>query len=393
MKLHEHQAKDILRTYGLPVPEGRVAFSLPEVRQAAEELKEFPLVVKAQVHCGGRGKAGGVKIAANMGQLLQTAQELLGSVLQTVQCPEGKPVNRLWIEKKTAIAKEFYLGITLDRTLAQPVLMASAFGGMDIEEIVRNQPEALLREPIDPACGLMPFQARKLAASLGLPIAAFVTVATALARLFLDRDAFLVEVNPLVLTEDGELILLDAKLEIEANALPRQQDLKALEDLTQINRLEVEAQKHKLNYMKLDGNIGCMVNGAGLAMTTMDIIKLAGGNPANFLDVGGGASAEQITAAFRILMADTDVKAVFINIFGGILRCDRLAQGMIEAAKIVDITAPIIVRMEGTNVAEGRRLLTESGLRFVTADNMWEGAVEAVRLAQQGGERDGNSGQ
>jgi len=327
-----------------------------------------------------------------MDQLLQTAGSLLGSVLHTVQCPEGKPVNRLWIEKKTAIAKEFYLGITLDRTLARPVLMASAFGGMDIEEIVHSQPEALLREPIDPGQGLMPFQARKLASSLGLPFADFVKVALTLTRLYLDLDAFLVEINPLVLDENGSLILLDAKLELEANALPRQQAIRALEDMTQINPLEVEAGQYNLNYMKLDGDIGCMVNGAGLAMTTMDIIKLAGGSPANFLDVGGSASADQIANAFRILMADPDVKAVFINIFGGILRCDRLAQGMIAAAKTVDISVPVIVRMEGTNVAEARQLLAESGLQFISVDNMWDGAVQAVRLAR-GGAQNGNSGQ
>lgn len=342
MKLHEHQAKELLKRYGLPVPEGRVAFSLQEALQAAEELGEFPLVVKAQVHCGGRGKAGGVKLVKNMEELQQAVEGMLGKVLKTFQCPDGKPVSRVWIEKATNIGKEYYLSITLDRSVSKPVLMASAEGGMEIEEVAKEKPEAIHMLHIDPALGLMPSQARKMAFKLGLPVNEFVKIAVALYRAYIDLDASLVEINPLVLTKEGNLILLDAKVELDDNALIRHKDLEELEDLTQLDPLEVEAKKYSLNYIKLDGNIGCMVNGAGLAMTTMDI-------------------------------------------FGGILRCDRLANGLIEAAKMVEIKVPVVVRMEGTNVEEGRKILAESGLNFINAVDMWDGAQKAVALASKGG--------
>jgi len=382
MKLHEHQAKEILKNYNLPVPEGKVAFSLQEAKQVAEELGEFPLVVKAQVHCGGRGKAGGVKLVKSMEELETAVGGMLGKVLKTFQCPDGKPVNRVWIEKATPIEKEYYLSITLDRAVSKPVLMASAEGGMEIEEVAKEKPEAIHMLHIDPDLGLMPSQARNLAFKLGLPVNDFVKIALGLYKAYEELDASLVEINPLVLTKDGKLVLLDAKVEIDDNALFRHKDLEEMEDLTQLDPLEVEAKTYSLNYIKLDGNIGCMVNGAGLAMTTMDIIKLAGGEPANFLDVGGGANVEQIANAFRILMADKNVKTVFINIFGGILRCDRLANGLIEAAKMVEIKVPVVVRMEGTNVEEGKRILSESGLNFITAEDMWDGAKKAVELAK-----------
>ncbi|HIQ49283.1 MAG TPA: ADP-forming succinate--CoA ligase subunit beta [Aquifex aeolicus] len=383
MKLHEHQAKEIFSKYGIPVPEGKVAFSLKEAKQVAEELGEFPLVVKAQIHCGGRGKAGGVKIVKNMEELQQSVEVLLGKVLKTFQCPDGKPVNRVLIEKATNIDREYYLAITLDRSKSKPVIMASAAGGMEIEEIVKEDPDAIIIETIDPELGLMPYQTRELAFKLNLPVKDFVNIALKLYQIYRDLDASLVEINPLVITKEGNLIALDAKMDIDDNALFRHKDIQEMEDESQIPTLEAEAKKYGLNYIKLNGNIGCMVNGAGLAMATMDIIKLAGGEPANFLDVGGGANVEQIANAFRILMADPDVKAVFINIFGGILRVDRLAQGLIEASKIVELKVPVVVRLEGTNVEEGKKMLQESGLNFITAEDMWDGAKKAVELANK----------
>lgn len=383
MKLHEHQAKEIFAKYGIPVPESKVAFSLKEAKEVAEELGEFPLVVKAQIHCGGRGKAGGVKIVKDMDELEKAVESLLGKVLKTFQCPDGKPVNRVLIEKATNIDKEYYLAITLDRSKSKPVIMASAAGGMEIEEIVKENPEAIIIETIDPELGLMPYQARELAFKLNLPVKEFASIALKLYQIYSDLDASLVEINPLVLTKEGNLIALDAKLDIDDNALFRHKDLEEMEDETQLPQLEVEAKKYGLNYIKLNGNIGCMVNGAGLAMATMDIIKLAGGEPANFLDVGGGANVEQIANAFRILMADPDVKAVFINIFGGILRVDRLAQGLIEASKMVELRVPIVARLEGTNVEEGKRMLQESGLNFIIAEDMWDGAKKAVEIANK----------
>ena len=381
MKLHEHQAKEIFARYGIPVPEGRVAFTLDEAISSARELGDYPLVVKAQVHCGGRGKAGGVKIVKSEDELRDAVEGMLGKVLKTFQCPEGKPVTRVWIEKATAIDKEYYLSITLDRARSKPVLMASSAGGMEIEEIAKENPEAIIIEEIDPALGLMPYQARSLAFRLGLPVKDLSTILLKLYKIYQDLDASLVEINPLVLTKEGSVVALDAKLDIDDNSAFRHRDIEEMEDKSQISPLEVEAQRHGLNYIKLSGNIGCMVNGAGLAMATMDIIKLAGGEPANFLDVGGGANVDQIANAFRILMADEDVRAVFINIFGGILRCDRLAQGLVEAGKQVELKVPIVVRMEGTNVDEGKRILDESGMNFINAEDMWDGARKAVDLA------------
>ncbi|HIQ31582.1 MAG TPA: ADP-forming succinate--CoA ligase subunit beta [Aquifex aeolicus] len=385
MKLHEHQAKEIFARYGIPVPEGKVAFTLQEAQRVAEELGTFPLVVKAQVHCGGRGKAGGVKVVRDGKELTDAVKSMLGKTLKTFQCPDGKPVSRVWIEKATVIDKEYYLSITLDRARRKPVLMASAAGGMEIEEIAKENPEAILIECIDPSLGLMPYQARRLAFKLGLPAGEFSRLALSLYKVYLDLDASLVEVNPLVLDGEGKLIALDAKVELDDNALFRHKDVEEMEDETQVSPLEVEAKKYGLNYIKLSGNIGCMVNGAGLAMATMDIVKLAGGEPANFLDVGGGANVEQIANAFRILTADEDVKAVFINIFGGILRCDRLAQGLVEAGKITKLSVPIVVRMEGTNVEEGKKILAESGMNFINAEDMWDGAKKAVELSKSRG--------
>ncbi len=383
MKLHEHQAKEIFAKYGIPVPEGKAAFSVEQAKEIAEELGEFPLVVKAQVHCGGRGKAGGVKIVKNMDELEEAVSSLLGKTLKTFQCPDGKPVTRVLIEKATNIDKEYYAAITLDRSKSKPVLMASAAGGMEIEEIVKENPDAIIIETIDPELGLMPYQARKMAFKLGLPVKDAAKIFLKMWEIYKDLDASLVEINPLVLTKEGKVIALDAKMDIDDNALFRHPDIAELEDEEQLPPQEREAKKYNLNYVKLNGNIGCMVNGAGLAMTTMDIVKLAGGEPANFLDVGGGANVEQIANAFRILMGDPDVKVVFINIFGGILRVDRLARGIIEASKMVEIRVPIVARLEGTNAEEGRKLLLESGLNIIPVKDMWEGAQKAVELAKQ----------
>jgi len=383
MKLHEHQAKEIFAKYGIPVPEGKAAFSLEQAKEIAEELGEFPLVVKAQVHCGGRGKAGGVKIVKNMNELEEAVTSLLGKTLKTFQCPDGKPVTRVLIEKATNIDKEFYAAITLDRSKSKPVLMVSAAGGMEIEEIVKENPDAIIIETIDPELGLMPYQARKLAFKLGLPVKDASKIFLKMWEIYKNEDASLVEINPLVLTKEGKVVALDAKMDIDDNALYRHPDLAELEDEEQLPPQEREAKKYNLNYVKLNGNIGCMVNGAGLAMTTMDIVKLAGGEPANFLDVGGGANVEQIANAFRILMGDPDVKVVFINIFGGILRVDRLAKGIIEASKMVEIRVPIVARLEGTNAEEGRKLLLESGLNIIPVKDMWEGAKKAVELAKE----------
>jgi succinyl-CoA synthetase beta subunit len=383
MKLHEHQAKEIFAKYGIPVPEGKAAFTLEQAKEIAEELGEFPLVVKAQVHCGGRGKAGGVKIVKNMEELEEAVSSLLGKTLKTFQCPDGKPVTRVLIEKATNIDKEFYAAITLDRSKSKPVLMASAAGGMEIEEIVKENPDAIIIETIDPELGLMPYQARKMAFKLGLPVKEASKIFLKMWEIYKDLDASLVEINPLVVTKEGKVVALDAKMDIDDNALFRHPDLAELEDEEQLPPQEREAKRYNLNYVKLNGNIGCMVNGAGLAMTTMDIVKLAGGEPANFLDVGGGANVEQIANAFRILMGDPDVKVVFINIFGGILRVDRLAKGIIEASKMVEIRVPIVARLEGTNAEEGRKLLLESGLNIVPVKDMWEGAQKAVELAKK----------
>jgi succinyl-CoA synthetase beta subunit len=385
MKIHEYQAKAILARYGVPVPRGEVGFTKTEARAIAERLKSPMVVVKAQIHAGGRGKGGGVKLARSADEAEHLAGQILGMKLVTPQTgAEGRIVRRVLIEEGLDIARELYLGILVDRATGAPVFMASSAGGMEIEEVAKSNPEAILKESINPALGLQPFQARKLAFGLNLAgdtAAAAVPFFQALYRAFLETDASLVEINPCVVTGDGDLVALDAKVNFDDSALYRHKDLRELRDFEEEDPLEVEASKYGLNYIKLDGNVGCMVNGAGLAMSTMDIIKLAGGAPANFLDVGGGASAEQVKNAFKILISDTHVKAVFINIFGGILRCDVLATGVVNAAKELHVTVPIVVRMEGTNVEEGKKILLGSGLQFTIADGMKDGAEKVVRLA------------
>jgi succinyl-CoA synthetase beta subunit len=385
MKIHEYQAKAILSRYGVTTPRGEVAFTKEEAREAAKRLKSHMVVVKAQIHAGGRGKGGGVKLARSADEAAEIASHILGMTLVTVQTgPQGRVVKRLLIEEGLDIKRELYLGLLIDRESGRPVFMASAAGGMEIEQVAKENPGAILREPIHPAVGLQPYQARKLAFGLGLT-AEQVTAATpflqALYRAFIDTDASLLEINPCVVTGDGRLVALDAKMTFDDNGLFRHKDLRELRDLDEEDPLEVEASKYGLNYIKLDGTVACMVNGAGLAMATMDIIKYAGGSPANFLDVGGGASADQVKSAFKILMSDPAVKAVFINIFGGILRCDVLATGVVAAAKDLQLGVPIVVRMEGTNVERGQQILKESGLNFTIADGMKDGAQKVVALA------------
>jgi succinyl-CoA synthetase beta subunit len=386
MKVHEHQAKEVFRKYGLPVPEGYPAFTVEEAVEVAQRIGKFPVVVKAQIHAGGRGKAGGVKLANSLEEVKQYAAELLGKTLVTFQTgPEGLPVSRIYIEEGTNIDKEFYVAITLDRSKSKLIIMASAEGGMEIEEVAAKNPDAIITEVIDPFLGLRPFQARNIALKLGFPKNLINKVASIFVKLYevyMNEDASMVEINPLVLTKEGNVVVLDAKVDFDDNALYRHPDIMEMEDPTQESELEVKAKQYNLNYIKLDGNIACMVNGAGLAMATMDTIKLAGGEPANFLDVGGSANAEQIANAFKIILSDPNVKAIFINIFGGILRCDRLAEGIIKASQEVKPHVPIVVRMEGTNVELGKKMLNESGLNFITADTMWEGAVKAVEAAK-----------
>jgi succinyl-CoA synthetase beta subunit len=385
MKIHEYQAKSILAKYGVPVPRGRMASTVDEAVEIARELGGR-VVVKAQIHAGGRGKGGGVKLAEGPEQVRETASRILGMILVTHQTgPEGKLVQRLLVEETLPIERELYLGIVLDRTQGKPVVMASAAGGMEIEVVAAKTPELILKEAFDPNAGLLGFQARKLAFGLGLTgpsVTEAVRAMQALARAYVKNDMTLAEINPLVLTKDNHIVALDAKINFDDNALFRNKDILALRDFSEEDPLEVEASKFGLNYIKLDGNVACMVNGAGLAMATMDIIKYAGGNPANFLDVGGGASKEQIKSAFGILLADPAVKAVLINIFGGILRCDMLAAGVVDATRELNVKAPIVIRMEGTNVEEGRRILKESGLNFTVAEDMKDAAEKVVALAQ-----------
>ena len=387
MKVHEHQAKEIFKKYGLPVPQGYPAFTVEEAFEAAQQIGKFPVVVKAQIHAGGRGKAGGVKLAHSLDEVQKYAAELLGKTLVTFQTgPEGLPVSRIYIEEGTNIDKEYYVAITLDRSKSKLIIMASAEGGMEIEEVAATNPDAIITEVIDPFMGLRPFQARNIALKLGFPKNLINKVASVFLKLYdvyMKEDASMVEINPLVLTKEGNIVVLDAKVDFDDNALFRHPDIMEMEDPTQESELEVKAKQYNLNYIKLDGNIACMVNGAGLAMATMDTIKLAGGEPANFLDVGGSANAEQIANAFKIILSDPNVKAIFINIFGGILRCDRLAEGIIQASKEVKPHVPIVVRMEGTNVELGKKMLAESGLDLIPADTMWEGAQKAVELAKQ----------
>jgi succinyl-CoA synthetase beta subunit len=388
VKIHEYQAKSVLARFGVPVPRGEVIFNASEAAAVAERLGTSVVVVKAQIHAGGRGKGGGVKLAKSPDEAERIARQMIGMTLVTHQTgPEGRTVGRVLIEEGLQIERELYLSMLLDRAAARPVIIASGSGGMDIEEVAAKEPEKILREHIDPATGVIPFQARKLAFALGLdagPAGKMVKLLDAIYKAYIETDASLIEINPLILTRGGDLIALDAKVAFDDNALYRHHDIREFRDLSEEDPLEVEASKFSLNYIRLDGNIGCMVNGAGLAMATMDIIKLSGGEPANFLDVGGGANAEQIKNAFRILMMDKNVKAVFINIFGGILRCDVLAAGVVAAVKELGVPVPIVIRMEGTNVEDGKRMLKESGLNFTTADSMDEGANAVVALAAAG---------
>ncbi|HJT87146.1 MAG TPA: ADP-forming succinate--CoA ligase subunit beta [Bryobacteraceae bacterium] len=386
MKIHEYQAKALLAQYQVPVPRGEVAFTVEEAEAAAKRIGGS-VVVKAQIHAGGRGKGGGVKVAKNASEAAGIAGKMLGMTLVTHQTgPEGRVVQRLLVEETLPIERELYLGIVLDRVQGKPVFMASAAGGMEIEEVAAKTPELILKETIRPGVGLAPYQARKLAFGMGVPAASVNGAAAAMAALakaYLATDASLAEINPFILTKDGKVYALDAKINFDDNALYRHKDLLELRDVNEEDPLEVEASKHGLNYIKLDGTVGCMVNGAGLAMATMDIIKYAGGSPANFLDVGGGANAEQVKNAFRILLSDKNVKAVLINIFGGILRCDTLATGVVGAARDLNIKVPIVVRMEGTNVEAGRKILMDSGFNFTVGQDMRDAADKVVKLAAQ----------
>jgi succinyl-CoA synthetase beta subunit len=389
MKIHEYQAKAILRKYGVAVPRGEMAETREQAQAAAKNLFESGaagVVIKAQIHAGGRGKGGGVKIAKSVEEAAEIAGKLLGMTLVTHQTgPEGRVVRRVLVEETLPIGRELYLGIVIDRNEAKPVFMASAAGGMEIEQVAAENPDAILKEHIEPGVGLELFQARKLAFQLGLKpqqINEAVRFMTGLYRAFRETDSSLMEINPFVSCTDGRLFALDAKINFDDNAISRHPEIRELRDLTEEDPLEVEASKYNLNYIKLDGNVGCMVNGAGLAMATMDIIKYAGGMPANFLDVGGGANAEQVTHAFEILLSDKNVKAVLINIFGGILRVDTLATGVVEAAQKTRIQLPIVLRLEGTNVEAGREILRQSGLNFIVAETMKDAAEKVVAAAQ-----------
>jgi succinyl-CoA synthetase beta subunit len=389
MKIHEYQAKAILKKYGVAVPRGEMAESREEAESAAKDLfgaGATGVVVKAQIHAGGRGKGGGVKIAKSVEEAGDMASKMLGMKLVTHQTgPEGRIVSRLLIEETLPIEKELYLGIVVDRAEARPVFMASASGGVEIEQVAAAGPDAILKEYIDPGMGLEPFQARKIAFRLALKPAQIqesAQIMTGLYRAFEETDSSLMEINPFISCSDGRLFALDAKINFDDNAMFRHPDLRELRDITEEDPLEVEASKYSLNYIKLDGNVGCMVNGAGLAMATMDIIKLAGGMPANFLDVGGGANAEQVTHAFEILLSDKNVKAVLINIFGGILRVDTLANGVVEAARTTQISLPVVLRLEGTNVEQGREILKQSGLNFIVAETMKDAAEKVVAAAK-----------
>ncbi len=384
MKIHEYQAKAILKQFGVPVPRGEVADSAAAARAVAERLGG-KVVVKAQVHAGGRGKAGGIQVVASPAEAEQAARRILGMRLTTPQTPpEGIVVQKVLVEEAFSVARELYLAVTIDREAGTPVVMASRAGGMEIEEVAARSPEKIRRAAADPALGLLPFQVRRLVFGLGLDGDLGRAAGAAVGGLymtFVARDCSLAEINPLVVTADGRLLALDAKLSFDDNALFRHAEVQALRDTNEETPLDVEASKFGLNYIKLDGNVGCMVNGAGLAMATMDIIKHAGGAPANFLDVGGGANATQIENAFRILLSDPNVRAVLVNIFGGILRCDVLADGIIRAARTLGVAVPVVIRMEGTNVEEGRRMLRQSGLDFTTADDMRDAATKVVALA------------
>ena len=382
MKIHEYQSKEILKKFNVAIPKGKVAFNVDEAIRGAVEIGGAVWVVKAQIHAGGRGKGGGVKIAKSIDEVRTLASQILGMKLITHQTgPEGKVVKRLLIEQGINIAKELYAGIVLDRSTSENVFMVSTEGGVEIEKVAAESPEKILKETIDPGLGLMPFQAKKLAFSLGLEGEAHkngVKFLTALYKAYEATDASLAEINPLVLTKEGFVMALDAKMNFDDNSLYRHPEILELRDLDEESPLEVEASKSHLNYIKLDGNVGCMVNGAGLAMATMDIIKLTGGEPANFLDVGGGANVETVSSGFKIILSDPNVKAILINIFGGIVRCDRVAQGVIEAAERTSVTLPVVVRLEGTNAKEGAELLKNSGLNFAVASGLKDAAEKVV---------------
>ncbi|MCD6214161.1 MAG: ADP-forming succinate--CoA ligase subunit beta [Candidatus Desulfofervidus sp.] len=371
MKIHEYQAKEIFKKFSIPVPEGRLANTVDEVKQAVNELG-LPIVIKAQIQAGGRGKAGGVRLAKTLEEAENIAQGLLGKTLVTHQTgPQGKIVRKILIEKASDIKQEFYIGLTIDRTKNRPVMMVSPAGGMEIEELAKEKPELIFKEAIDPFLGLLPYQARVLSFKAGLPdLRQAVKLLLSLYKLFVNYDCSLAEINPLALTSEGQLLAIDAKLNFDDSGLYRHPEIKEMLDPYELDSLEYEAMKHRLNYVRLDGNVGIMVNGAGLAMATMDVIKLYGAKPANFLDVGGGANVEMITQGLRILLSDPNVNLIFINIFGGILRCDVLAQGVIQAAKEAEIKIPVLVRLEGTNVEIGRKMLAESGLNFVVAKDI-----------------------
>ncbi|MGW8188110.1 MAG: ADP-forming succinate--CoA ligase subunit beta [Desulfobacterales bacterium] len=386
MKIHEYQAKELFKKFGVPVPEGGVAFSTLEAKGVADKLGSFPVVVKAQIHAGGRGKGGGVKLAKSMEDVGGITDQIIGMTLVTHQTgPEGRLVKKVLVEQGLNIAKELYLSIIPDRSTAQVVVMASEAGGMDIEEVAEKTPEKIIKVYINPLQGIQAYHCREAAYGLNLPTAAlkpFTAMLGSLYRLFVAYDCSLLEINPLVLTADDAVMALDAKVNFDDNALFRHKELLEYRDLDEEDPLEVEASKFNLNYINLDGNVGNMVNGAGLAMATMDIIKLAGAEPANFLDVGGGASAEMVENGFRIILSDKNVKGILINIFGGILRCDVLAQGVVEAAKKTGISVPVVVRMEGTNVEEGRRILAESGLNLTTAVDLKDAAQKVAGIVK-----------
>ncbi len=382
MNLHEHQAKGLFSQYGIPVPAGQVAASLAEAEHAAQALGGDRWVVKAQVHAGGRGKAGGVRLVDGIDALKAAADDLLGSHLVTHQTgADGQPINQILIEGVSAIARELYLGMVVDRARRRVVFMASKAGGMDIEEVAATQPEAICTIAVDPVVGLQPYQCRRVAFGLGLEgtqIRELSTIMMGLYRLFMERDASLVEINPLIVSKDGHLVALDAKVNLDDNALYRQPAMSELRDSTQEDEREYRAQQHGLNYVRLDGSIGCMVNGAGLAMATMDLIKLQGGEPANFLDVGGGTTADKVAEAFKLILSDGNVKSILVNIFGGIVRCDLIAEGIIKAVREVEASVPVVVRLEGTNVDLGRELLANSGLAITAAEDLTDAARKAV---------------
>ncbi|XKH51437.1 ADP-forming succinate--CoA ligase subunit beta [Chryseomicrobium palamuruense] len=384
MNIHEYQGKQLLRQYGVAVPNGIVAFSPEEAVKAAKELGAAVTVVKAQIHAGGRGKAGGVKIAKNLDEVREYAKELIGKVLVTHQTgPEGKEVKRIYIEEGSDIQKEYYIGLVLDRATSRVTLMGSEEGGMDIEEVAANTPERLFYEEIDPVVGLTGFQARRMAFNMNIPaklVNKAVKFMMGLYKVYVEKDAAIVEINPLVVTGDDQVIALDAKFNFDANALYRHPEIMEMRDYDEEDAKEIEASKYDLSYISLDGNIGCMVNGAGLAMATMDTISYYGGSPANFLDVGGGATAEKVTEAFKIILSDKNVKGIFVNIFGGIMKCDVIAEGVIIAAKEVGLQVPLVVRLEGTNVDLGKKMLNESGLNIIAADSMADGAQKIVKL-------------